>query len=380
MSIEALSNYTFTSRYARYRKDKKRRETWKEAVNALFDMHCQQYGEAILASPELKEEIDFARGQQLKKRVLAAQRTLQFKGDPIFKHHLKVYNCLTTHINRERVFQEMMYALLCGCGVGFSVQKHHINQLGRINNLVDQNVEFLYEKDKYTQEEILVDSKPTNPKLVVKHTVKDSIEGWADAIGALMSSYFGSPEPEFTDYQGKYVEFDFSKIRPEGALIAGQFKAPGPNGLKSSILKIRKVIEDRLQNPNYKYDEFKTKLRPIDAYDIIMHTSDAVLSGGVRRSATLSLFSHNDEDMLTAKTGNWFKENPQRGRSNNSAALLKGAVSEAEFHKCMEAAEQCGEPGFIWVDNLEVVYNPCVEIGMIPTTIDGKPGWQGCNL
>lgn len=265
-------------------------------------------------------------------------------------------NCLTTHIDRPRVFQEIMYSLLCGCGVGFSVQKQHVDELGEIYSWGERNL------DK-------------NDRL--KYVIEDSIEGWADAVGVLMSSWFKNSWGEFDAYKGKLVEFDYSKIRPEGSLIAGQFKAPGPNGLKASLEYINNLISVyAFNNGNVE----NLKLRPIDCYDIIMHISDAVLSGGVRRSATLCLFSHDDEEMLNAKIGDWFIKNPQRGRSNNSAALLKGHVTEEEFHKLMESTKNFGEPGFIWVDDLDICFNPCVEIGMIPLTSDGRSGFQGCNL
>lgn len=327
MSIKALSEYTFISRYSRFNKEKGRRETWEEAVARVFDMHRKKYAEKISQNPELMELIDFAQKMQNKKRVLAAQRSLQFAGDPIFKHELKMFNCLTTHIDRNRVFAECMYALLCGCGVGFSVQKQHIDKISTVSKRLGRKKTFV---------------------------IEDSIEGWSDAIGCLMASYFDS-NGEFAEYKGRKVEFDFSQIREEGELIAGQFKAPGPKGLKNAIEKIEKLIEKRLEESN--------KLRPIDCYDILMHISDSVLSGGVRRSSTLCLFSHDDEEMMTAKTGNWYEKNPQRGRSNNSAALLKGSVSKQEFHRLMKSTEEFGEPAFIWVDDLDIVYNPCCVAG-----------------
>ena len=355
MSIRALSDYTFYSRYARYNKDKKRRETWEEAVGRVFDMHRKKYAKQIAESPELGELISWAEGMQKKKRVLAAQRSLQFAGDPIFKHELKIYNCLFTHIDRERVFQEIMYALLCGCGVGMSVQTQHIRKLGKL---------IRKEADAPTK----------------TYVVEDSIEGWSDAVGALMDSYFRKPKTPFSEFHGCNVEFDFSLIRPEGTLIAGQFKAPGSAGLKATLEKIEVVIKARLESEGFLKDEFKGKLRPIDAYDIIMHISDAVLSGGVRRSATLCLFTHTDLDMMTAKTGDWRTANPQRARSNNSAALLKGFVSRKEFAALMASTKQFGEPGFIWMDDLDIGFNPCAEIGMYPKTRDGVSGFQGCNL
>ena len=329
MSIKALSDYTYYSRYARYNKEEKRRETWEEAVTRVFDMHRKKYADKIEEHPELNDYISFAENMQKKKRVLAAQRSLQFAGDPIFKHQLKIYNCLTTHIDRPRVFQEIMYSLLCGCGVGFSVQKQHVEKLPNIKRFL---------------------SRPEKT-----YIIQDSIEGWADAVGVLMDSYFESTT-QFGEYHGHKIIFDYSLIRPEGSLIAGQFKAPGPNGLKASLEKIEGVIWNLINADSSK----EIKLRPIDCYDIIMHISDAVLSGGVRRSATLCLFSHDDEEMMNAKIGDWFIKNPQRGRSNNSAALLKGHVTEEEFSNLMKSAKDFGEPGFIWVDDLNTCFNPCV--------------------
>jgi len=354
MSLKALSDYTFYSRYAQYLPEEKRRETWDEAVTRVFDMHRKKYKKQLLESSELKREIEFAENQVKKKRALAAQRTLQFAIDPILKHELKTYNCTATHIDREEVFSETMYVLLCGCGAGFSVQKHHIKKLGNIKTRTADGES-------------------------VSHIIEDSIEGWADAIAALMDSYFSNPV-KFPEYNGKKIHFDFSNIRPEGALIAGRFKAPGPEGLKNGLVKISSVIERRINSDEFHTDEFAGKLRPIDAYDCIMHISDCVLSGGVRRSATLCMFSHDDTEMMNAKIGAWFKDNPQRGRSNNSAVLLKGSTTKEEFSNLISATKEYGEPGFVWVDDLEIVFNPCVEISMRPVTKDGRSGWQGCNL
>jgi ribonucleoside-triphosphate reductase len=352
MSIKALSNYTFYSRYSRFNTEKKRRETWEEAVGRVFDMHRKKYADAIAKFPELDKHIEFAQMMQTKKRVLAAQRSLQFAGEPIFKHELKMFNCLFTHVDRVRVFQEMMYSLLCGCGVGFSVQDHHVQMLPEI--------EITSSTDK-------------------KYVVQDSIEGWADAVGVLISSFIKNPK-EFNEYKRRNVIFDFSLIRPKGSLIAGQFKAPGPDGLAVSLENVRKVFKARIFSSAFKTDKYAGKLRPIDCYDIIMHISDAVLSGGVRRSATLCLFSHDDDEMLNAKIGDWFIKNPQRARSNNSAALLKGKIRREDFARIMKSTKEFGEPGFIWMDDLDLGYNPCVEIGMYPKTKDGRSGFQGCNL
>ena len=353
MSIKALQDYTVYSRYAKYKPDKKRRETWKETVDRVFDMHEKKYADKIESSLELKEAIAFAKQMMKQKRVLGSQRALQFAGDPIFKHEAKIYNCAFGHISRARTFQEVMYLLLCGCGVGFSVQRQHVLSLPNI--------------------------APINTNNSQVFQIEDSIEGWADAIGVLVNSYFIEPSSEFSSYKGTYVVFDYSNIRPEGAMISGGFRAPGPKGLARSLEKIREVLDGRLMQ-DLTVGEFKNKLRPIDAYDIIMHSSDAVLSGGVRRSATLSLFSVDDDEMINAKTGDWFIKSPQRGRSNNSAALVRSTTTREQFSKLMKSTKECGEPGFIWLDDPDIGYNPCVEIGLYPISANGLAGFQFCNL
>jgi len=353
MSLKALSEYTLYAKYSHYLPEKQRRETWPEIVERVFGMHARKYALVLESNPEFKEEFEFAKRMVRKKRVLGSQRALQFGGKWIEKEEFKIYNCSSTYIDRPRSFQESMYVLLCGVGLGFSVQKEHVKKLPKLHQ---------------------VDGSAWR-----KWKIDDSIEGWADAIGVIVNSYFAKKDSEFPEVAGHKVNFDYSSIRPEGALIAGQFKAPGPKGLEKAIEKIRSLIERRINSAEFKTDEFAGKLRPIDAYDIIMHASDAVLSGGVRRSATICQFSLDDKEMATAKTGNWFIENPQRARSNNSAVLLKGKTSSDEFHSLMESTRQFGEPGFIWLHDTDVVYNPCAEIGMIPN-YNGESGIQVCNL
>lgn len=342
MSIQALSDYTIYSRYARYIPEQQRRETWGEMVDRVFAMHAKRFNEALTTHPEFKEDFEFAKEMVKKKRVLGAQRILQFGGEPIFKHNAKVFNCSFGYIDRPAAFQEAMYLLLCGCGVGFSVQKKHVEKLPDIAPRITGVMTF----------------KP-----------EDSIEGWADCIGVLMSSYFSG----VSAFSGYTVEFDLSEIRPEGSLIAGQFKAPGPKGLEAALEKIRMLIDLRLSQK-------EKRLRPIDVYDIIMHSSDAVLSGGVRRSATICLFSKDDDEMMKAKTGDWFITNPQRGRSNNSVLLVRDKVTKEEFNEIMKSTKQFGEPGFVFADTEDSGYNPCVEINLYPQTKDGRSGWQFCNL
>lgn len=336
MSLKALSDYTIYSRYAHYLPEKKRRETWSEIVDRVFGMHERKFKNILDTNEEFKKEFEFAKEMVRKKRVLGSQRALQFGGKWIEKHNLKMFNCSTSFIDRESAFQEVMYALLCGVGMGFSVQKHHIEKLPTIQ---------------------------VRDKGVYNFVIPDSIEGWSDAVGMVVNSYF-SKSSVFSEICGKKVVFDFSLIRKKGDLIAGQFKAPGSEGLKASIEKIEKLIEGRLSSG-------ENRLRSIDAYDVIMHFSDAVLSGGIRRAATLCMFSPDDEEMAKAKTGDWYIKNPQRARSNNSAALLKNSTTKDDFSKLLESTKAFGEPGFIFVDNVDTLYNPCTRGDAKVLTPDG---------
>lgn len=342
MSLRALSEYTFASRYARYDSKLKRRETWHEAIERVKNMHLYKY-------PMVADEINWAFEHVHNKIALGSQRALQFGGDPILKRNAKIYNCISSYCDRSRFFQECMWLLLNGCGTGFSVQLHHVDKLPsfHISKSTDLSEEKVYKID-------------------------DSIEGWSNALGVLIASYM--PHSEFSEYYGKKVKFDYSAIRPKGSSLSyGVGKAPGHEPLEKALEEVRKLIDRTIDSGN-------KKLRTIDAYDIVMHSSDAVLSGGVRRSATLAMFSPQDTLMLNAKIGNWYYENPQRARSNNSALLLKNNTGRDEYHKLFESTRQFGEPGIIWSHNTEQLFNPCVEISLYGYDEQGNSGWQACNL
>jgi intein/homing endonuclease len=322
MSIKAMQDYTYVSKYARYSREKSRRETWSEAVDRVMDMHLRRF-------PQLAKEIEFVREAAKQKRVLGSQRALQFGGKPIEDKHARMYNCISAYCDRIRFFQECFWLLLCGCGTGFSVQKHHVAKLPDFFPSVGQKGAKVF-------------------------TVPDTIEGLATYM----------THPEFPEWEGYKVEFDFSQIRPKGSSLAsGVGKAPGHEPLQRSLQMIRFLLED--------CHGHRSRLRPIDAYDIIMHASDAVLSGGVRRSATLCIFSIDDDEMIKAKTGNWFIENPQRGRSNNSVLLIRNETPKEKFLEIMESVKEYGEPGFIWADDKESLYNPCVTKDTLVTTKNG---------
>lgn len=342
MTVSELQDYVFTSKYSRYLPQKKRRETFAEAAHRVVEMHREHFKRSGKAVDDLLEEVETAMQGRL---VLGSQRALQFGGEPILNKHARIYNCTTSYCDRPKFFQEALWLLLCGCGVGFSVQPHHIRQLPAISRPSGKNKSYL---------------------------IEDSIEGWSDALGVLLSTYFNSDQP-FPEHAGHIIEFDYSQIRPKGSEISGGCgRAPGPEPLQRS-LDLIKALLDRCIDNSQEY------LRPIDAYDILMHASDAVLSGGVRRSATICMFSPNDEEMAKAKTGNWFIENPQRARSNNSAMLIRNETSREQFDGLMQSVREFGEPGFVWADDRDVTYNPCVEIGLYPQ-IDGQSGWAFCNL
>lgn len=345
---QLLSDFKFYSSYSKFKKEDERMETWGEAIDRVMQMHYKKYQNKI--TPELQEYLDFATKQYKEKRILGSQRALQFGGDSILKHEMKQFNCLVSYCDRVEFFKEAMYLLLCGCGVGFSVQTLHVEKLPMIGKRIEGVKTFL---------------------------IEDSIEGWADAIGVLLASYSLS-DIKFQEYYGYRIDFDYSNIRPKGSYISGGFKAPGYEGLKNSLTKIQELLDKEING------NVQIPFKSIIAYDVVMHMADAVLSGGVRRSATICLFSATDNDMLNAKTGDWYIKNPQRGRSNNSVILIRNKTSKELFSKIMESVKSWGEPGFVWSSNEDIIYNPCVEIGMTPYYINENgnkiSGWEGCNL
>ena len=301
-----LSETKFYEGYSRYIEEENRYESWGEACDRVIGMHAKTY---IEKGNELTPYLEEARQAYKEQRVLAAQRSLQFGGEQLMKHQMRMYNCTSSYADRPEFFGEVFYILLCGAGAGFSVQHHHIAKLPQI---------------------------APRTKQAKGYIVEDSIEGWASALDVLMSSYFvgGGKHPDFA---GRRVFFDLTNIRPKGAKISGGFKAPGPEGLRRSLDKIEHMLQGIVLDSKHPID-----IKPINVYDITMHAADAVLSGGVRRSATICLFSPEDEEMMNAKTGNWFMENPQRGRSNNSAVIVRDKTTAEQFSKIMESVKEFG--------------------------------------
>lgn len=338
-SRPVVGEYVFLSKYSQTHNGKK--EGWQDAVNRVMDMHLKRYSERIKPEDEKEFSSLFARAYSLygEQRVLGAQRALQYGGELMLEKHARFYNCSSTYVDRVQVFEEIMYLLLCGAGTGYSVQHIHTEQLP-------------------------IPKGFDNTKQSEKFLIPDTIEGWAEAVGKLMFAYY---------YGGADIEFDYSAIRPKGAYIRGGFKAPGPDPLRQAIEKVHHIV-NRIKG---------RKLRPFELHYIICICANSVVTGGVRRSAMISIFDVDDAEMASCKTGNWISTMPELCRSNNSAAILPDTSKEA-FDAIYENTKMYGEPGFVFIDSPWFVYNPCGEVGMYPRVQDENgdwhSGWGFCNL
>lgn len=316
MDIKDLANFVFMSKYSRMHPLTGVPETWEQAVQRVADMH---YAKTGMHLP--RRVLQLWRN----KVITGSQRSLQFGGDPILKSNPRLMNCTVSYADRVSFFGEAMWLLLSGCGVGFSVQRHHIAKLPPIKK----------------------------PQGEYKHTIPDTIEGWASSATALITAYCeGTPAPIF----------DYSQIRAKGSPISSGGVHPGTEQLKKTLDHCRALLENN-----------EGEWRSIVAFDIVMHLADAVVSGGVRRSATICTFDIDDQDMITAKTGNWFIDNPQRGRANISAVITPESTQET-FYELFASTKEFGEPGFIFVKSKEFLFNPCCEIAMCPTLIKDEQG------
>ena len=324
LSSKILSDITVYMKYARFNHELNRRETWEEIVTRNKEMHLKKF-------PNLKEEIDNVYQLVYDKKVLPSMRSMQFAGKPIDIAPNRIYNCAYIPMDDWRSFSEVMFLLLGGTGMGFSVQKHHVEKLPEIR-------------------------KP-NGNRKRRYLINDSIEGWADSVKYLMKTYFNG---------GSNIVFDYSDIRPKGArLITAGGKAPGPQPLKECLIKIRGILDHK---------ENGERLTPIEVHDIVCHIADAVLSGGIRRAALISLFSADDDEMISAKTGAWWETDPQRGRANNSVALCRSRIEKDYFEDVWKRIELsgAGEPGIYFTNDKDWGTNPCCEIALRP--------YQFCNL
>lgn len=328
-----LSDLKFFTDYSSYREEFNRYETWEEAATDVFDTHRKFYKDKL--TDELKELINEAEQGYKDKKFLASQRTLQFRNDSIINKNQRLYNCSVLYADKISFLGNAHLLLLSGCGVGVNMMDGILAYLPKIK-------------------------KPS--KGIKQYIIEDSIEGWANATHALMSSYSEKPIEGFEEFYGYQIKFDYSLIRPKGSIVSGKFKAPGHEPLRNSHEKIEKLLND------YCTDDYKV-FRGIDAYDIFMHLADSVIAGGVRRSACNIILSKENKELLNAKTGNWFVENPQRGRSNNSVGLLKKDLTKEEFKEVLAMNDGMSDIGFVFMNNIFEIYNPCFEIGFIPIDI-----------
>jgi len=324
ISTRILSDITVYMKYAKYKPELKRRETWKELVKRNMDMHIKTY-------PNLKEEIKEVYKFVSNKKILPSMRSMQFAGKPIELSPNRIYNCAFAPADDWRVFSEIMFLLLGGTGVGYSVQQHHVDCLPEIR-------------------------KPSTDK-TRRFLIGDSIEGWADAVSVIVKAYF---------FGGSKPVFDFRDIREKGArLVTSGGKAPGPQPLKECLIKLEGILDAKKDGD---------KLKPIEVHDMVCHIADAVLAGGIRRAALIALFSATDEQMISCKSGAWWETNPQRGRANNSAVLMRHKITKDYFMDLWKRIEAsgAGEPGIYLSNDKDWGTNPCCEIALRP--------FQFCNL
>lgn len=320
-SDKLLSDITAFRTYAKYLPHLGRRESLEETINRNMTMHLDRF-------PKLSKDIVKAYQRVHDLKAMPSMRALQFSGDAVLKNNARQYNCSFAHIKDVEIFGEIMFLLLSGVGVGYSVQKRHTKQLPKV----------------------------TFPREEGKYVIHDSIIGWSSAVNELFSAYFyGRIKPQF----------DYSNIRPKGSyLVTTGAKAPGPEPLRKAL----EEVESRLKNT------IGRNLTSLELHDIICILSDAVLAGGIRRAALICLFDRNDDGMLRCKSGDWWVKHPYRARANNSALLIEGEVTEEEFYYIYNICKdsKAGEPGFSWSKNPEMGYNPCHEIALHSN--------QFCNL
>lgn len=326
-----LSELKLYSDYMKWNSDLDRYETWEEACEDVLKVHLTKYGEKV--KPLIEEVLPYYKDRA----VLASQRMLQFRNERILKHNTKLYNCCFGYVYSPDVFKKGFYVLLSGCGLGISLLNKFVSKMPNLHKREGETITFI---------------------------IEDSIEGWSDAVNALISSYCLHPSLD-ASYFGKKIRFDYSLIRPEGSFISGGYKAPGSKGLKTALERIESFIESQFS------EKSEIVFRSYIAYNIFMHISDAVLSGGIRRSAMLVIMDKDDEEMVLAKTGNWRQHNPHFARSNNSVGLIKGKFSKEEFESLLKLNTGDNDCGFILQTNENEGFNPCVSEDSLIHTPDG---------
>lgn len=384
---EELQKFIFTSKYARWIPELKRRETWDEAVDRVRDMHLRKFT-SILPEEDLND-IRWAFELVRQKRVLPSMRSMQFGGKAVEACNARLYNCCVRHIDSIRSFAEMGFLMLTGTGTGIGLSKKYLSRLPNYVGAEDKT------------------------GTVINYTIEDNIEGWADSLEALLSCYFKN-----TALSGRKIVFDFSKIRKKGSLLkTSGGKAPGYKPLKTALGKIKDLLDYAIEEKGH------TRLSSIDAYDILMLFADCVVSGGIRRTASIVIFDQDDQDMIDAKvvlkvkkfresfdeehntyhSRIWVKDKfydvvfdcndamdkfahdqlvkdkaiywkyiyPHRGRSNNSVRILRDKIDLETFSEIFERTKQYGEPGFFFCNNEDTLINPCQPANAIVLTPDG---------
>ena len=338
--LKFLSELKLHTDYFKWREEDNRYENWNEACEDIIRGHAKRYKNYNIVSYLVDAE------EAIKDRlVLASQRNLQYRYREMMRNNERMFNCVGVLFNKNDYFQKCFHVLLSGCGLDFSLRKKFVEQLSPI-----------YKRTLGAK----------------THVIEDSIEGWADALGVLMSSYLGDNQP-FPEYTGYEIKFDYSLIRLKGAKISGGFRAPGPEGLKQSLERIESLLEKWITTEG-------NEIRGILVYDIIMHAADAVLSGGVRRSACSILMDEDDEELMYAKIGNWRQTNPQRARSNNAVGLIRNNFTYEKLQEIIHLNEGDNDISFVFVNDEEEISNPCREITFRPVLEDGRTGFQMCNL
>lgn len=284
------------------------KESWPEVVERVLDHHKARY-------PRLRAAIEqTCTNALLEKKVVPAMRWLQFAGEGIRRSEVRGYNCSFTTITSINDFAEIFYILMCGTGVGYSVQARHVNQLPAVAD--GHKVHFV---------------------------VDDTKESWADSVRELLLN--------------RQTEFDYSRIRQAGSALSTGGTASGPEPLILLHQRMRATLDGARGR----------SLRPLEVHDMVCQIADSVVVGGVRRAALICLFDWSDAEMLACKSGTWWESAPWRARANNSAVIHRRDVrARYAFDQVLDScfAASSGEPGVYWTNDCDLGANPCVEIAL----------------